>query len=102
MNTITSKSVKKSKKTQNYFSEEFELCDGNVRVFRVKSRSGEVWQFRSWLEKEKKYSIKSLKTKDKKLATKRAIEHYEELKSPVKKKSKTTEHDGNQKANSKK
>ena len=92
MNTINSKSVKKSKKTQNYFSEEFELCDGNVRVFRVKSRSGEVWQFRSWLEKEKKYSIKSLKTKDKKLATKRAIEHYEELKSPVKKKSKTKHH----------
>ena len=27
LNTINSKSVKKSKKTQNYFSEEFELCD---------------------------------------------------------------------------
>ena len=80
------KPTKKSKKkTKNFYSEEFELYEGKVRVFRVKSRSGDIWQFRCWLDKEKKYCHRSLKTTDKKVATRNAKKLYEELKPTIKK-----------------
>ena len=44
------------------------IFDGDATIFK-KKRSGDIWQFRIWLSKEKKYFVKSLKTNNYDVAT---------------------------------
>lgn len=48
-----------------------DLLDGAVRIFRT-TASGDVWQMRMYVPKEQKYVRKSLKTRDKEIASQRA------------------------------
>ena len=49
--------------TSSFYTEEHDICDGAVKLIRTK-QSGQVWQLRTWIHKEKKYIKKSLRTKD--------------------------------------
>jgi integrase len=40
-----------------------DILDGMAQIYRV-AQSGDVWQFRMWVEDEKKYVRKSLRTRD--------------------------------------
>ena len=48
-----------------------DIFDGDAEIFK-KRRSGDIWQFRIWLKKERKYFVKSLKTTDYETAIKDA------------------------------
>ena len=66
-------SNKKNKKTGKYknrqkrMSDEFEIFDGNVRIFRT-TNSGDVYQMAMYIKDEQRYVRKSLKTRDKEIA----------------------------------
>jgi integrase len=51
------------KKQSSFTSEEHDILDGRAKLLRVRA-SGDVWQFRMWVETEGKYVRKSLKTRD--------------------------------------
>ena len=46
--------------TSSFYTEEHDICDGAVKLIRTK-QSGDVWQLRTWIHKEKKYLKKSLR-----------------------------------------
>ena len=48
--------------TSSFYTEEHDICDGAVKLIRTK-QSGDVWQLRTWIHKEKKYLKKSLRVK---------------------------------------
>ena len=50
----------KGKKLTGYHS----IYDGIAHIYQVAHKSGDVWQFRMWINDEKKHYRKSLKTKD--------------------------------------
>ena len=56
-------------------SDETDILDGEVRVFRT-THSGNVWQMRMYVPEEKKYIRLSLRTKDKDAALKLARNEY--------------------------
>ena len=51
------------KKQSAFTSEAHDILDGRAKLLRVRA-SGDVWQFRMWVETEGKYVRKSLKTRD--------------------------------------
>lgn len=55
-----------------------ELFEGDVLVYRG-NRSGDWWQFRTWISSEKKYIKHTLKTKDREIAIQRAKDKYREV-----------------------
>lgn len=65
-------------KGKKYHTEEFELFDGEVLVYRTK-HSGKVWQFRTWITENQKYFRQSLRVKDRELARDKARELFFEL-----------------------
>lgn len=48
---------------RSFYTAEHHICDGAVKLLRTK-QSGDVWQMRVWISKEKKYVKKSLRTRD--------------------------------------
>ena len=56
-------------------TDEIELHEGDVVIYRIK-RSGDVWQFRTWIREHQKYVRKSLRTKDTETAIAKAREEY--------------------------
>lgn len=61
------------KKSSSFASEEHDVLNGKGKVLRTRA-SGNVWQFRMWVEEEGKYIRKSLKTRDFETAQKLAEE----------------------------
>ena len=51
------------KKTSAWSHSNHDILDGKGQVLRTNA-SGDVWQFRMWIEEEQKYVRKSLKTRD--------------------------------------
>lgn len=56
-------------------SNEFDILDGEVRLFHT-THSGDVWQMRMYVQSEQKYVRKSLRTRDREVALKRARDEY--------------------------
>ena len=78
-NTVKpSTSSNSTKKPKWYRTEEFELNDGDILVYRS-NKSGLFWSMSVWIKDEKRYYVKSLATKSKEDATVRAKEIYLEL-----------------------
>jgi len=68
------KKVKK-KKVVKFHSEEHDILDGDVKLFRTKA-SGDVWQMRYLVRKEGKYFRKSTRERDLEKAKEVAKENY--------------------------
>ena len=58
------------KQTQSPYAKH-DIFEGDATIFKMQ-RSGDIWQFRIWLKKERKYFIKSLKTNNYDVATEKA------------------------------
>jgi integrase len=56
-------------------SNEFDILDGDVRLFHT-THSGDIWQMRMHVPSEQKYVRKSLRTRDKEVAIKLARAEY--------------------------
>jgi len=56
-------------------SNEFDILDGEVRLFHT-THSGDIWQMRMHVPSEQKYVRKSLRTRDKEVAIKLARAEY--------------------------
>jgi len=65
--------VRVRKKSSAYAIEEHDILNDRAKILRVRA-SGDVWQFRMWIEQEGKYIRKSLKTRDFETALKKAEE----------------------------
>jgi integrase len=61
----------RSKQAAVRISDVQELFDGRIRIYRT-VKSGDVWQFRMYVQAEKRYVRESLRTRDKDIATQRA------------------------------
>ena len=66
---------KVARKKLSRMSDEVSVFDGRVLVYRT-THSGDVYQFRMYVESEKRYVRKTLKTRDKEIAIKRAEELF--------------------------
>jgi len=71
------------KKPKWYRTEEFELNDGDILVYRS-NKSGLFWSISVWVQGEKKYYVKSLGTKSKEDAIVRAKDIHLELQWKIK------------------
>ena len=74
--------VKKPKKGW-YRTEEFELNDGDILVYRS-NKSGLFWSISVWIPRDKRYYVKSLGTKSKEDAIVRAKDIHLELQWKIK------------------
>ena len=50
-------------KASKFFTDNIPIMDGEAFIFKTPP-SGDVWQFRTWIDKEKRQFRKSLRTKD--------------------------------------
>lgn len=57
--------------SSSFTSEEHDILGGKAKILRVR-QSGDVWQFRMWIQEEGKYIRKSLRTRDFESAVERA------------------------------
>ena len=73
--------IKKTKKPKWYRTEEFELNDGEILVYRS-TKSGKFWSVRIWVKEEQKYYVKGLGTKDKEKSIELSKEHYKDIDLP--------------------
>lgn len=79
--TIENNSLTKTKKTNKYENRQkrifdsFERFDGQLRIYRT-TNSGDVYQMSMYIKDEKRYVRKSLRTRDKEIAIKRAEEDF--------------------------
>ena len=86
--TIENNSLTKTKKTNKYENRQkrifdsFERFDGQLRIFRT-THSGDVYQMSMYIKDEKRYVRKSLKTRDKEIAIKRAEEEFIRYRSKI-------------------
>jgi len=74
--------AKKQISGRTAIAEDHDVLGGKAKIFRVQV-SGKVWQFRIWIEQEKKYVRKSLKTRDYDTAIKIAEESVFKIYSDV-------------------
>ena len=74
--------TKKTKKPKWYRTEEFELNDGEILVYRS-NKSGKWWSVRIWVKEEQKYYVKGLGTKDKEKSIELSKEHYKDIHSKL-------------------
>jgi len=61
--------------TGRWSSQQHDILGGKAKVLRT-PQSGDVWQFRMWIQEEKKYLRKSLRTRDFEAAIQRAEKLY--------------------------
>lgn len=61
----------KGKQTKVRMSDAHDLFDGRIRIYRT-IKSGDVWQFRMYVQSEQRYVRESLRTRDKEIALQRA------------------------------
>jgi integrase len=79
--TVENNSLVSNKKINKYadrkarISDSFERFDGQLRIYRT-THSGDVYQMSMYVKDEQKYVRKSLKTRDKEIATKRAEDEF--------------------------
>lgn len=73
---------KASAKKTAVVTEQHDVLGGKAIIFRA-SVSGDVWQFRMWVSKERKYVRKSLNTRDQKTALQEAETLYLKLYSDI-------------------
>ncbi len=62
-------------KKQSYTEDEIAIFEGEAFIYK----RGEYWQFRMWLNDEKKYARKSLRTRSKRTAIEKAEDYYLEI-----------------------
>ena len=60
-------------KASKFFTDNIPIMDGEAFIFKTPP-SGDVWQFRTWIDKEKRQFRKSLRTKDVETAQRKARE----------------------------
>lgn len=65
----------KSRGKSAHTKEQHDILGGKATILRT-AASGDVWQFRMWVSKEKKYVRETLKTRDLQTAVERAEERY--------------------------
>ena len=58
-------------KPSSFRTEEIDICDGEVRIYRDK-KATQIWQLSIWVRGEGKYFRKSLRTKDLEIAKTKA------------------------------
>jgi integrase len=78
----TKTKTKKTKKPKWFRTEEFELNDGEILVYRS-NKSGKFWSVRIWVKEEKKYYVKGLGTKDKEKSIELSKNHYKDIHSKL-------------------
>ena len=66
---------RRAKKTNKAITESFNVFDDRVTVYRT-TPSGDVWQFRMYVQDAQRYVRKSLRTRDKEIAYKRAEDEF--------------------------
>lgn len=88
LKTIENNSLTKTKKTNKYENRQkrifdsFERFDGQLRIYRT-THSGDVYQMSMYVKDEKRYVRKSLRTRDKEIAIKRAEEEFIRYRSKI-------------------
>ena len=65
-------------KASKFFTDNIPIMDGEAFIFKTPP-SGDVWQFRTWIDKEKRQFRKSLRTKDVETAQRKARELYDDV-----------------------
>jgi integrase len=71
VSTAVGKIQSRDKQAAVRISDVHDLFDGRIRIYRT-AKSGDVWQFRMYVQAEKRYVRESLRTRDKDIATQRA------------------------------
>jgi integrase len=66
---------RRSPKSNKSIFDQFSIYDERVTIYRTK-HSGDVWQFRMYVQDEQRYVRKSLRTRDKEIAIKRAEDEF--------------------------
>ena len=74
--------TKKKEKRKWYRTEEFELNDGEILVYRS-NKSGKFWSMMCWIKDEKKYFVKGLGTKDKEKSIQLSKEIYLDIQTKI-------------------
>ncbi len=74
-NKVSKPQPRKTAKKAVRMSDEHTIFDGNILVYRT-THSGDVWQFRMYVQEEQRYIRKSLKTRDKEIADDRARNEF--------------------------
>jgi integrase len=72
---VSNKKINKYADRKSRISDSFERFDGQIRIYRT-THSGDVYQMSMYVKDEKKYVRKSLKTRDKEIAAKRAEDEF--------------------------
>ena len=74
--------TQKKEKRKWYRTEEFELNDGEILVYRS-NKSGKFWSMRCWIKDEKKYFVKGLGTKDREKSIQLSKETYLDIQTKI-------------------
>ena len=82
ISTSGDKMQSKDKQSAVRIFDAHDLFDGRIRIYRT-IKSGDVWQFRMYVQSEKRYVRESLRTRDKEIATQRAEEKYIEYRGKI-------------------
>ena len=73
--SVSIKKINKYADRKARISDSFERFDGQLRIYRT-THSGDVYQMSMYVKDEQKYVRKSLKTRDKEIASKRAEDEF--------------------------
>ena len=73
--SVSNKKINKYADRKARISDSFERFDGQLRIYRT-THSGDVYQMSMYVKDEQKYVRKSLKTRDKEIASKRAEDEF--------------------------
>jgi integrase len=82
ISATTDKIQSRSKQAVARIFETQDLFDGQIRIYRT-VKSGDVWQFRMYVQAEKRYVRESLRTKDKEIATQKAKARFIEISAKI-------------------
>lgn len=78
----TDKVQSRSKQSAVRIFDAQDLFDGQIRIYRT-VKSGDVWQFRMYVQAEKRYVRESLRTRDKEIATQKAKARFIEVSAKI-------------------
>jgi len=82
ISSSTDKIQSRGKQSVARIFETQDLFDGQIRIYRT-IKSGDVWQFRMYVQSEKRYVRESLRTRDKELATQKAKARFIEISAKI-------------------
>jgi len=82
ISSSTDKIQSRGKQSVARIFETQDLFDGQIRIYKT-IKSGDVWQFRMYVQAEKRYVRESLRTRDKELATQKAKSRFIEISAKI-------------------